>query len=85
MRRIDTAAPALKAADDGEQTDAVTSQLLEEAIQKNEKLAESGIEMARLFIQNGKKAVAKRRLQQIVKEFGQAAAAKEAKSLLSKL
>lgn len=60
-------------------------QLLDEAIQKNEKLAESAVEMAKLFLQNGKRQIAKRRLREIVAEFAGSAAAKDAKGLLKKL
>lgn len=68
-----------------ELTDDERRQLLEAAIKKNEKLAESGVEMAKLFLHNGKRQIANRRLQEIVEEFGGSAAAKEAKSLLKKL
>lgn len=68
-----------------ELSDEERRQLLETAIQKNEKLAESGVEMAKLFLQKGQKQIAKRRLRQIVEEFDGSEAAKEAKALLKKL
>ena len=68
-----------------ELTEDERKQLLEAAIKKNEKVAESGIEMAKLFLHNGKRQIANRRLQEIVEDFGGTAAAKEAKSLLKKL
>ncbi|HEY3964917.1 MAG TPA: hypothetical protein VGM05_10240 [Planctomycetaceae bacterium] len=68
-----------------ELTDDEKRQLLETTIQKNEKLAESGVEMAKLFLQKGKRQIAKRRLREIVNEFAGSEAAKEAKSLLKTL
>jgi TolA-binding protein len=67
-----------------EMSDDERKQLLEAAIEKNEKVAESGIEMAKLFLHNGKRQIANRRLREIVEDFGGTAAAKEAKSLLKK-
>ena len=52
-----------------EVSDEQRRQKLEEAIEKNEKLAESGLEMAKLFIANGKKDIAKRRLKEVVQKF----------------
>jgi len=66
-------------------TDDDRKQLLEAAIQKNEKLAESGLEMAKLFIAKGKKTIAKRRLKEIVQQFEDSLAAQEAKILLKKM
>jgi outer membrane protein assembly factor BamD (BamD/ComL family) len=60
-------------------------QFLETSIQKQEKLAESGVEMAKLFLQKGKRQIAKSRLRRIVEEFDGSEAAKEAKTLLKKL
>ena len=68
-----------------ELTDDERRQRLETVIQKNEKLAESGVEMAKLFLENGKRQIAKRRLREIVKEFDGSEAANEAKALLKKL
>jgi TolA-binding protein len=59
--------------------------LLEEAIQKQEKLAQSGLQIARMFIEKGQLEIAERRLRQIVTEFSDSAAAIEAKLLLNKL
>ena len=67
-----------------ELTDDQRRQLLDDAIQKNEKLAESGLEMAKLFIQKGRRQIAKRRLREIVEKFEGSEAAKEAKALLKK-
>ena len=68
-----------------ELTEEAKKALLEDAIQKREKLAESSLEMARMFIEKGKQEIAKRRLTDIVREFGSSAAATEAKVLLGKL
>ena len=68
-----------------ELTDDQRRQILEDVIQKNEKLAESGIDMAKLFIQKGQRQIAKRRLKEIVEKFDGSEAAKEAKVLLKKL
>ena len=81
MRRNGTAELEPKS----ELTDDERKQLLEAAIKKNEKVAESGIEMAKLFLHNGKRQIANRRLREIVEDFGGTAAATEAKSLLKKL
>jgi outer membrane protein assembly factor BamD (BamD/ComL family) len=81
MRRIDAAELEPKS----ELTDDDRKQLLEAAIQKNEKLAESGVEMAKLFLEKGKRQIAKSRLRRIVEEFGGSEAAREAKALLKKL
>lgn len=56
--------------------------LLEDAIQKREKLAESQLEMAKMFLQKNKPGIARRRLREIASEFEGAAAATEAKALL---
>ena len=66
-------------------SDAEKNELLEQAIQKRERLAESQLEMAKLFIRNGKPEIALRRLQQIMTEFGGSAAAKEAKMMMKTL
>ena len=70
---------------ESEKSDEEKRQLLDESIQQNEKLAESGVELAKLFLQKGKRQIAKRRLRQIIAEFDGSAAAKEAKALLKKL
>ena len=61
------------------------TELLEQIIQKRERLAESQLDMAKLFIRNGKPAIALRRLKQITAEFSGSAAAKEAKGLMKSL
>ena len=81
MRRIDAAELEPKS----ELTDDDRKQLLETAIQKNEKLAESGVAMAKLFLEKGRRQIAKSRLRRIVEEFDGSEAAKEAKALLKKL
>jgi outer membrane protein assembly factor BamD (BamD/ComL family) len=58
--------------------------LLEEAIQKQEKLAESGLQIAKMFIEKGQILVVRRRLNEIVTEFSESAAAVEAKVLLKR-
>ena len=66
-------------------SDAEKNELLEQAIQKRERLAESQLEMAKLFIRNGKPEIALRRLKQITAEFSGSAAANEAKALMKSL
>lgn len=68
-----------------EVTDDEQRELLQRAIEKRERLAESRLEMAKLFLQNGKSAIALRRLKEILGEFSGSKAAIEAKSLLKKV
>jgi outer membrane protein assembly factor BamD (BamD/ComL family) len=68
-----------------ELTDEERRQLLDAAIQKNEKLAESKLDVAKLFLEKGKKLIAKNRLRRIVEQFPEAESANEAKALLKKL
>jgi outer membrane protein assembly factor BamD (BamD/ComL family) len=81
MRRIDKAELEPKS----ELTDDDRKRILEAAIQKNEKVAESAVAMAKLFLEKGKRQIAKGRLRRIVEEFDGSEAAKEAKALLKKL
>lgn len=60
-------------------------ELLEQSNQMKEKIAESQLDMAKLFIKNGKSKIALRRLKEIVAEFSGLAAATEASSLMKKL
>lgn len=60
-------------------------ELLEQSNHMREKLAESQLDMAKLFIKNEKSNIAQRRLKEIVAEFSGSAAATEAKSLMKKL
>jgi TolA-binding protein len=73
---------AKKTSDPNEPTDEARNRLLEEAIHKREKLAESSLEMATMFMQRGKMDIARRRLREIVAEFDGSAAASEAKAML---
>jgi len=57
-------------------------QLVDDAIERLDRLAESQLEMARLFIDRGKSEIARRRLQEVVELYGKSDAAKEAKKLL---
>jgi outer membrane protein assembly factor BamD (BamD/ComL family) len=66
-------------------TEAETKELLQHAIDKRETLADSELAMARMFLQNGRPAIAARRLREILNEFGNSAAAKEASAMLRKL
>ena len=68
-----------------ELTDEQRRQLLDVAIRKNEKLAESELEMAKLFLEKRKRQIAKNRLRRIVEEFAESDAAIEAKVLLKKV
>lgn len=60
-------------------------QLVDDAIERLDRLAESELEMARLFIDRGKIEIARRRLQGVVELYGKSDAAKEAKKLLKGL
>ena len=60
-------------------------ELLEQSNQMRQRLAESQLDMAKLFIKNSKPNIALRRLKEIMAEFGGLAAATEAKSLMKKL
>ena len=60
-------------------------ELLEQSNQMRERLAESQLDMAKLFIKKEKPNIALRRLKEIAAEFSGLAAATEAKSLMKKL
>lgn len=60
-------------------------QLLEAAIERSEKLAESQLEMAHYFLEHGKVDVAHRRLKEIVEKFPASSAADDARRLLDSL
>ncbi|HUQ69613.1 MAG TPA: hypothetical protein VM165_08825, partial [Planctomycetaceae bacterium] len=56
--------------------------LVDEAIEKSEKLAESQLDMAQLFFSLGKKDVARRRLEDLIERYGRSEAAREARKML---
>ena len=56
--------------------------LVDDAIERLDRLAESQLEMARLFIDRGKIEIARRRLHEVLELYGKSDAAKEAKKLL---
>ncbi len=60
-------------------------QLVDEAIERLDRLAESQLEMARLFIDKGKPEIARRRLQEVIELYGKSDAAKDAKTMLKTL
>jgi len=60
-------------------------QLVDDAIERLDRHAESQLEMARLFIDRGKIEIARRRLQEVVELYGKSESAKEAKKLLKGL
>lgn len=60
-------------------------QLVDEAIERLDRLAESQLEMARLFVDRGKIDIARRRLKEVVELYSKSDAAKEAKKLLKAL
>lgn len=60
-------------------------QLVDDAIERLDRHAESQLEMARLFIDRGKIEIARRRLQEVVDLYGKSDSAKEAKKLLKGL
>ena len=59
--------------------------LVDEAIEKLERLAESQLDMARLFIDRGKIDIARRRLQEVVELYSKSDSAKAAKKLLKEI
>lgn len=59
--------------------------LVDDAIERLDRLAESELDMARLFLQKEKPEIARRRLQGIVERYGKSDAAKEASKLLKHL
>lgn len=56
--------------------------LVDDAIEKSEKLAESQLEMARLFLAHGKRDVARRRLEDLLERYSRSEAAKESRRIL---
>lgn len=56
---------------------------LEAALERLDKLAESELEMVRLFLERGKIEIAKRRLEGILESYPKSHATKEARKLLS--
>jgi len=66
-------------------SDAERLELLAAEIEKHEKLASSQIEMAELFLAQGKDEIARRRLEQILSEWPEASSAETAKTMLKKL
>ena len=60
-------------------------QLVDEAIDRLDRLAESQLEMARLFIDRGKTDIARRRLREVVELYSKSDSAKAAKKLLKEL
>jgi len=59
--------------------------LLEQALERQEKLAESGLEMARMFVARGKPEIARRRLESLIAEYPASTVAPEAEQLLADL
>lgn len=68
-----------------EQSEEQRKALLEQAIQQRVKIAESNLDMAKMFIQNNKFDIARRRLRQLVDEFDGSPAATEAQAMLKTL
>lgn len=60
-------------------------QLVDDAIDRQERHAESQLEMARLFIDRGRIDIARRRLQEVVELYSKSDSVKEAKELLKGL
>jgi hypothetical protein len=56
--------------------------LVDEAIERLDRLAESELDMAQLFIAKGKTEIARRRLQELIERYAKSDSAKEAKRLL---
>lgn len=59
--------------------------LVDDAIERLDRLAESELEMAQLFINRGKIEIARRRLQELIDRYGKSEVATEAKKLLKNL
>lgn len=59
-------------------------QLLEHAIQTQQRRAETQLELAKLFLAKGKPDIALRRLQELMAEFPGTAAAKAARTLVKR-
>ena len=63
-------------------TETEKQELLDRAIEKRDKLADSRLEMAKMFQEKGKADIALKRLQELVDEFDGSAAATEARKIL---
>lgn len=61
------------------------TELLNEVLERMDKLAENQLEMARLFIARGKTEIARRRLEEIQELYGKSDVAKIARRLLKDL
>jgi outer membrane protein assembly factor BamD (BamD/ComL family) len=77
--------PEAQPATTPELTDEQRKELLEQVIQRQDKLAESELEMVRIFLVHGKVETAQRRLRQIMAKYPGTAAATEAEQLLPTL
>ncbi len=60
-------------------------ELVDDAIARAEKQAESQIDMARLFMTHGKQEIARRRLTEVIELYAKSEAAKEARRMLKQL
>ena len=58
---------------------------LQQTLERQEKLAESQLEMARMFVERGKSDIARRRLEKLVMEYPASAVIPEAQRLLAEL
>ncbi len=76
---------AAKLESKSETTSAEKMEILELAISKRQKLAESDLDMAQVFIEKGKVAIARRRLCHIIDTYDGTDAAIEAQAMLKKL
>jgi len=59
--------------------------LVDDAIERLDRLAESELEMAKLFLERGKTEIAQRRLRELIQRYGKSDAAKDAQSMLTRL
>lgn len=80
MSTVSSPAPKTETLNDEQRADLLTAE-----IEKNEKLAASQIEMAKLFLAQGKTDIARRRLEQILAEWPTAEAARSAQQMLLEL
>lgn len=79
-----TAAPKKKKSRKVTPADPEAQRLLDEAIARRDKIAESLLEMAEVFVQNGKLDIARRRWREIAEEFDGLPAAEQARARLKK-
>lgn len=76
---------ALASQDESTGLEAPAKELINAAIETADKLAESQLEIAKLFLSYGKAKIARRRLQLVIEQHAQSRFAGESRQLLSTL